>query len=282
VTPRLLNADWNYWPEDRPVASIWASSRHIGFDGIELGVYDPAEQLSDERIAAYQSLAAEHMLPVGAVLFSMPPARWPDGGLAHVASARLAIDQATETARIASRDFDCHVLGVWPGADTLKRGTRASELWPTLVASFRELAARVADLGMELAVEYKPQEMLGNADAALRLCDAVDEAGMGVLLDTGHALWAGEDLPIVVQVIGSRLKHVHLGDTPGPVEADLPPGWHHDFTAFVAALDDIGYRGQMSLDMYGAVVEGVVGADEASSYGHATMVGAAARARGIR
>jgi sugar phosphate isomerase/epimerase len=275
-----LNADWNYWPEQRSAESIWVSSRDIGFDGIELGVYDPAEQLSAALVETYLSLAATYELPVGAVLYSMPSARWPDGGLGQEATARLAIEQAVETARVASRAFDCRFLGLWPGADTLHLATRAKEVWATLVTSFRTIAERVADLGMELAVEYKPREMLGNADAALRLCDAVDHAGIGVLLDTGHALWAGEDLPLVVQLIGERLRHAHLGDTPGPVEADLPPGWHHDFSRFVAALDDIGYSGQMCLDMYGAVAEGVIGAHEASRYGHDTMVAAAARARG--
>ena len=103
-----------------------------------------------------------------------------------------------------------------------------------------------------------------------------------MLLDTGHALWVGEDLPVVLHVIGDRLKHVHLGDTPGPVEADLPPGWHHDFTGFMQAIDEIGYTGAMSLDMYGGVEDGVVSSDEASAYGYATMKEATARARGQR
>ncbi|HKZ91950.1 MAG TPA: sugar phosphate isomerase/epimerase family protein, partial [Candidatus Limnocylindrales bacterium] len=185
-------------------------------------------------------------------------------------------------ARIAAEAFGCSVLGLWPGADTLDRCTRPAEVWPTLVASFRAIADNVAELGMEVAVEYKPLEMLGNADAALRLCEAVDSPVLGVLLDTGHALWAAEDLPIAVRLIGDRLKHVHLGDTPGPVEADLPPGWHHDFTAFMRAIDDIGYRGAMSLDMYGALVDGVLGSEEASRYGYETMIAAAARARAER
>ena len=151
-----------------------------------------------------------------------------------------------------------------------------------MVESFRAIAEGVAELGMEVAVEYKPLEMLANADAALRLCDAVDHPALGVLLDTGHALWVGEDLPVALHLIGDRLKHVHLGDTPGPVEADLPPGWHHDFTAFMAAIDEIGYTGAMSLDMYGAVDEGVIGSEEASRYGYETMKDATARARGQR
>jgi len=279
VTPRLLNADWNYWPEKHTPDSIWTSSAALGFDGIELGVYDPEEQLSDLKVAEYQALGEQHGLPVGTVLYSMPPWQWPEGGLGNPAVAPLAIDQAIATARVGAEAFGCMVLGLWPGADTLDRTTRPAEVWPTMVASFRAIADNVAELGMEVAVEYKPLEVLANADAALRLCDAVDTTALGVLLDTGHALWVGEDLPIALHLIGDRLKHVHLGDTPGPVEADLPPGWHHDFTAFMTAIDEIGYRGAMSLDMYGAVDEGVIGSEDASRYGHETMVGAAARAR---
>jgi sugar phosphate isomerase/epimerase len=282
VIPKLLNADWNYWPEKHTPEAIWTSSAALGFDGIELGVYDPDEQLSEARVAEYVTLTDRHGLAVGTVLYSMPPWRWPDGGLGHPRHAAEAIEQALASARIGRDAFGCAVLGLWPGADTLDRSTRPSEVWPVMVESFRTIAEGVAELGMEIAVEYKPQEMLANVDAALRLCDAVDHPALGVLLDTGHALWVGEDLPIVLHLIGDRLKHVHLGDTPGPVEADLPPGWHHDFTSFMAAIDEIGYTGAMSLDMYGAVEEGVIGSEDASAYGYTTMAEAAARARGQR
>jgi sugar phosphate isomerase/epimerase len=282
VIPKLLNADWNYWPEGRSAEEIWTSSAKLGFDGIELGVYDPAEQLSEARVDEYVSLADSHGLNVGTVLYSMPPDRWPDGGLGSAAAAPTAIEAALATAKIGRDAFGCRVLGLWPGADTLDRTTRPAQVWPVLVDSFRAIAEGIAALGMEVAVEYKPHEMLANADAALRLCDVVDHPALGVLVDTGHALWVGEDLPVVLRLVGDRLKHVHLGDTPGPVEADLPPGWHHDFTGFMTAIDEIGYTGAMSLDMYGAVDEGVLGAEAASAYGYTTMAEATARARGQR
>jgi sugar phosphate isomerase/epimerase len=279
VRPRLINADWNFWPEGHAPEAIWSLSAKLGFDGIELGVYDPTEQLSDALVETYRGLAEEQALTVETVLYSMPPTRWPDGGLADPAIAPKAIEAALTTARVASEAFGCHVLGIWPGADVLTRGTDIATAWTTLVGSFRSLAERVADLGMEVAVEYKPHELLANVDAALRLCDAVDHPALGVLVDTGHALWVGEDLPIVLHKVGDRLKHVHLGDTPGAFEADLPPGWHHDFTSFMAAIDEIGYDGAMSLDMYGAVDQGVLGSEEASRFGLDTMVAAANRAR---
>lgn len=282
MKPSLLNADWNYWPEERPADHIWASTKAIGFDGLELGVYDPAEQLSEKRVATYRDLVERHELPVCTVLYSMPPARWPDGGLGNPGAAPAAIDAAVASARIARDAFGCGVFGLWPGADILDRETRPREVWATLVGSFRQLTERIADLGLDVAVEYKPHEMLANIEAALRLCDAVDHPALGVLIDTGHALWVGEDLPIVVQQAGDRLKHLHLGDTPGPVEADLPPGWHHDFTAFMVAVDEIGYSGAMSLDMYGAVDEAGMSSEHASRFGYETMTLASARARSAR
>ena len=282
MIPKLLNADWNYWPEKHSAEFIWSSSAELGFDGIELGVYDVADQLSDAKVAEYVALTDANGLAVGTVLYSMPPWRWPKGGLGHPQYASEAIEGALETARVGRDAFGCAILGLWPGADTLDRSTRPTAVWPVMVQSFRAIAEGVAELGMEVAVEYKPREMLANADAALRLCDAVDHPALGVLLDTGHALWAGEDLPVALHLIGERLKHVHLGDTPGPVEADLPPGWHHDFSAFMVAIDEIGYTGAMSLDMYGSVEEGVIGSEAASAYGYTTMKEATARARGQR
>jgi sugar phosphate isomerase/epimerase len=279
MTPTFLNADWNYWPESFTPEAIWASCAELGFEGIELGVYDPKVELSDERVRLYQRLGAEHGLPVVTALYSMPRPTWKGGGLGNPETAPLAIDAAIETARRSQEAFDSTLLGVWPGGDVLhRRGDPAAE-WPVMVASFRAIADNVAELGMQVAVEYKPLHLLANADAAMRLCDAVDNSALGVLLDTGHALRAGEDLPIAVRLIGDRLKHLHLGDTPGPVEADLPPGWHHDFSAFFEALDAVGYTSTMSLDMSGAVEEGIIGAEAASQFGRDTIVAAAERAR---
>jgi hypothetical protein len=50
----------------------------------------------------------------------------------------------------------------------------------------------------------------------------------------------------------------------------------------MVAIDEIGYTGAMSLDMYGAVEAGVVGSQAASAYGYTTMKEATARARSRR
>jgi sugar phosphate isomerase/epimerase len=78
-----------------------------------------------------------------------------------------------------------------------------------------------------------------------------------VLLDTGHAFAAGEDPAAVVRRLGELLLHVHLGDArPGGGDDDLPCGRLNDFSSFVDALDQTGFVGSASFDLYGAVTAG--------------------------
>jgi sugar phosphate isomerase/epimerase len=62
--------------------------------------------------------------------------------------------------------------------------------------------------------------------------------------------------------LGHRLLHVHLGDSDGDPDADLPPGQLHSLDPFLAALDSMAYEGAISPDVYGAVASrSITGAD---------------------
>jgi sugar phosphate isomerase/epimerase len=62
---------------------------------------------------------------------------------------------------------------------------------------------------------------------------------------------------VAVRRLGSRLLHLHLGDAaPGGGDDDLPCGRLHDFADLVSALDETGYTGRASFDLYGAVSSG--------------------------
>lgn len=259
----LLNADWNFWPDGLTRDESWARCAELGFEGIEIGVYQAAEQLSEQSRGELRALEARHGIAVRAVLFSLPPDRWPDGAFATAEASGRAMDEAIEIGRRAG-DLGVDLVGIWDGADLLNRATNYQSAWPRLVESFARIDEALAAEGVRIAVEYKPFELISNPDAALRLCEAVGTESVGVILDTGHALWAAEDLPVVVDMLGNRLFHVHLGDSPPGSEGDLPPGRRHNFVPFFAALANSGYRGPLSLDMYGAVAAGLATGEEAS------------------
>jgi sugar phosphate isomerase/epimerase len=187
-------------------------------------------------------------VPISAVLLSLPAERWPSGALSGEADRLVA--QVLACADVC-RSLGLGVLGVWPGADS-----PGASVLPAL----RRCVDAAGDV--RLAVEPKPGTVVAGTDDVLALCAAVE--GLGVLLDTGHAFAAAEDPALAVRRLGDLLLHVHLGDAgPGGGDDDLPCGRLNDFASVVAALDDTGYAGSASFDLYGAVSAGDLPAAEA-------------------
>jgi sugar phosphate isomerase/epimerase len=215
-----------------------------GVEGVEVGVYDLASELSPERVAAWDALGARYGLPVVALLLSLPADRWPRGALTGEPEGVAA--QVRGVAAICAQRA-LPVLGLWPGADP------PGAPWERLIEGMTLARDAAAAAGTRVAVEYKPGTVIGTAEDAVRL--AADVPGTGVLLDTGHAYAAGEDPAEVARRLGGLLWHVHLGDAAlGRADDDLPVGHVHDFSEFVRALDEIGYEGVASFDLYGAVL----------------------------
>ncbi len=251
------DADWNHWPDGLDDAAIWAVAAGRGLAGIELGVYRAGDELAPARVERVRRLVEQTGVPVAMLLLSLPPARWPQGALSSSVTAQLVADQAAAVAEVAA-GFGLDTIGLWPGADD-RGGARERE---GLLQGLAKVVEAAAARGVRVALEYKPGTAVATAADALALCDTVP--GLGVLVDTAHAFAAGEDPAEVVTLVGERLWHVHLGDAEvGNADDDLPVGRVHHFGAFAAALDQIGYLGAASFDLYGAVCAGVATGVEA-------------------
>lgn len=238
---RLCDTDWNHWPEGIGDEATWAVVAADGFAGIEVGVYQAAEELAPDRVRRLRALSAQYDLPIAMLLLSLPAQRWPRGALSG--PAEQVAEQAAATARVAE-EFALDTIGLWPGADPPGADIRDGLTLAVAAAA-----------PVRVAVEYKPGTAVASVEQALALAAAVP--GSGVLLDTAHAYAAGEEPPDVVRRLGDLLWHVHLGDADfGDADADLPVGRRHDFAPFLAALAETDYRGAASLDLYGAVVGG--------------------------
>jgi len=273
----MVNADWNFWPDGFDRARIWHACEQLGFEGMELGVYRADDELSAAAMSSTEALVAETGLGVEAVLFSMPAERWPDGGLASPEASTRAVAEITETARRAA-DLGARVLGVWPGADRSLAAAVGSDGWARTLEAIDAVAGVAGPLGLAVGVEYKPAQLVAGAEEALRLVTEIDRAGVGVLVDTAHAIAGGEDLAALPDRLGDRLVHVHLGDSGGDADADLPPGDEHDFVPFLRALAATHYSGALSFDLYGSVQAGLATGVEASAQGLGYIRGAVATA----
>jgi sugar phosphate isomerase/epimerase len=88
----------------------------------------------------------------------------------------------------------------------------------------------------------------------LELVDEIGRDSLGVNLDVGHAAVYGEDLTETIHRSAGHITGVHLEDIVGgrrgthyhriPGEGDL------DFRTVFDALDDVGYDGFATLELY--------------------------------
>jgi sugar phosphate isomerase/epimerase len=130
-----------------------------------------------------------------------------------------------------------------------------AEGWDLLVAGLRECAAHQP--GVQICIEYKlrdPKAHLYAATASrtLRLIDEVGAPNLGVLMDTGHTLYAYESMAETIVELhrAGKLFHFHLNDNYRLADDDMIVGSVH-FFEFIEALYwliRIGYDGWISFD----------------------------------
>jgi len=71
--------------------------------------------------------------------------------------------------------------------------------------------------GMVIAYHYHMGTMVQNADETDRLMQMTDPDLVHLLVDTGHAHYAGDDPLTIIQKYGSRIRNVHLKDIRQPI-----------------------------------------------------------------
>lgn len=80
-----------------------------------------------------------------------------------------------------------------------------------LAADLTDLGARTADLGLTLAYHHHMGTVIQDRDEVNRLMDGAGDP-VHLLIDTGHATFAGIDPAILAQDHAARIAHVHCKD----------------------------------------------------------------------
>ena len=106
------------------------------------------------------------------------------------------------------------------------------------------------DREVRLSIEYKWNDprtrcLLASAGETLAFCQAVGAENLGVTLDIGHALLAGERPAQSVAMLAraNKLFYVHLNDNDRNWDWDMLPGAYHtwEFVEFFYYLREVGY-----------------------------------------
>jgi len=104
---------------------------------------------------------------------------------------------------------------------------------------------------VRVCIEYKWNDprtrcLLASAGETASFCQSVGAPNLGVTLDIGHALLAGERPAQSVALLSraQRLFYVHLNDNDRNWDWDMIPGAFHfwEFIEFLYYLQEVGYR----------------------------------------
>lgn len=109
---------------------------------------------------------------------------------------------------------------------------------------------RCADAGIELLVEAPHYYRLcHDLTTTAELLNALDGTDVATVLDVSHVVAAGGDPGEAVELMGARLRHVHLRDAvPGDINRSLGRG-RVDFVKLIRRLNESGYDGHFSLEL---------------------------------
>jgi sugar phosphate isomerase/epimerase len=144
--------------------------------------------------------------------------------------------------------------------------------WAATIELWQDLAAEAERAGIErLALELHPLHLVYNVPTLLRMREAVGPI-IGANIDPSHLFWQRMDPLAVIHALGPAVDHVHLKDTQivrdqvavagvldqRPFDDPSQRAWLfrtvgsvHDrdwWSAFVAALRDVGYDDVLSIE----------------------------------
>jgi len=169
-----------------------------------------------------------------------------------------AFDLMHEAATVV-RELGANYVKVWPGQDGWDYPFQVDHknLWKMAVDGMRELASANPDV--KFAIEYKPREprVKMTWDSAARTLLGIEDIGLdnvGVLLDFGHALFAGESPADSAQLIidRGRLFGMDVNDNLRGWDDDLVVGTVHmtEIFEFFYVLKINNWDGVWQLDQF--------------------------------
>ena len=111
----------------------------------------------------------------------------------------------------------------------------------------RSSALYAKELGVDFIIEpinrYETN-FINTISEALDFISEIDTGNMGVMADAFHMNIEESDIRKSLHLAGSNLIYVHLSDS----NRRCPGGGHLDFRTMLSVLDEIGYKGFMSME----------------------------------
>ncbi len=112
--------------------------------------------------------------------------------------------------------------------------------------------ARARESGIRVLIEPEPGLLIENSTQFLKFHGELDPEVFGLNFDIGHFYCVGEDPATLVRELKGLAEHFHLEDiAPSREHYHLMPGEGAiDLRGVLKAIDDIGYNGFVTVELY--------------------------------
>ena len=167
--------------------------------------------------------------------------------------------QYLKTAMDLAADLKTEMITVCPLIDGWDYAFQADHIqqWRWMIECFSEATAHRDDI--KVCIEYKAYEsknhiILPSMGRTLHFCDRVGAKNLGVTMDVGHALIAGESpgSEIAVASEAGRLFYIHFNDNDRGADWDMLPASVHLWETLETLhyMRRIGYEGWVAYDVF--------------------------------
>ena len=168
---------------------------------------------------------------------------------------RNRVEEAVEAAAV----LDAGYVKFWPGQDGYDYPGQVNyeQIWGYTVHAMREICEKHSDV--QFAIEYKPKEprvrmTLANAPKTLLAIQETGVENLGIVMDFGHSLMAGESPTESLLMINryGKLVSAELNDNWRDWDDDLPVASVHLFETmeYLLALRSIEWQEPLLLDQF--------------------------------
>jgi len=252
----ICNEQYGGWPFDR----VCDHAASCGYDGVELAPFtfneDPALITTDQAREMGATARAVGLDIVGFHWLLVRP-----GGL-HLTTADAEVRDRTvvflqHLVRLCAEAGGTVMVFGSPKQRDLELGAAYDDGFRRGVDACQRVCEVAGPFGVTLAMEpLGPEEtnFLKFADETIRFIDAVDHPACRLHLDVKAMSKEARPVPDVIRAHGAAMVHFHANDT----NLRAPGFGQTDFVPIGRALQDIGYQGYVSIEVFDDTVDPVV------------------------
>lgn len=238
--------------QDWAVEDQFRHASEIGYDGIEIAPFtleESAFDISAERRAELRKMSADYGLEITGLhwLLVSPKGLYltdPDEQV-----RQKTVEYLQELCRLCSDLGGKTLVFGSPAQRNVKDGVTFEQAWEFACDGYRRTSETASERDVYLLMEALPEpecNFIQTLDDAMRMCDDVDHPNFQMMVDVKSMSAEGKPLDDLIKGTAERLKYVHANDANlrGPGFGDT------DFRVVLSALQDIGYDGYVSVEVF--------------------------------